>query len=69
MIFEKIVFIDGLVTTSTLFAVVTGFVFFLLGIEVNTFGLILLGNLLYLTIWRAFSLKEKIHEIVEPKYF
>lgn len=65
MILRVVAYFDGLVTSSTLFATLVGLVCHMLGYEVDTFGLILLGNLIYVSLTLSLGLWDKLLHIIE----
>ena len=65
MILRVVAYFDGLVTSSTLFATLVGFICHMLGYEVDTLGLILLGNLIYVSLTLSLGLWGKLLHIIE----
>lgn len=64
-IFDGVIFIDGMVTTSCLFATLVMGLGALMGMEFDVWGLIILGNVTYCVLFKRLNMMERLHRITE----
>lgn len=64
-IFDGVIYIDGMVTSSCLFATLVMGLGALMGMEFDVWGLIILGNVTYCVLFKRLKMMERLHRITE----
>ena len=64
-IFDGVIYIDGMVTSSCLFATLIMGLGASMGMEFDVRGLILLGNVTYCVLFKRLNMMERLHRITE----